>query len=115
MNDTEKKYSIEVTEKQMQVIKDACELYCRIQIGQFDLAADAIVGGRCGEEDVAARKCVMGALRGIWQEYRGIQYERRNEEMIAGDIWAVLDGRRSGSDFCLGSEPPVVVKKIDAK
>lgn len=106
------KYNLEVTEKQLQVIKDACELYCRIQIGQFDKAADVIVGNGFGNEDIAARKCVRGALRGIWQEYQFGYKERRNEEMIAGDIWAVLDGRRKDTDFCLGSEPPVVVKKL---
>lgn len=107
------RYSIEVTEKQLQVIKDACELYCRIQLGQFELAANAIVGGGLSDEDIAARKCVTGALRGIWQEYGGGFQERRNEEMVAGDIWAVLDGRRDGSKICLGSEPQVVVKRVN--
>lgn len=113
MSSENKKYSIEVTEKQLQVIKDACELYCRIQLGQFELAANAIVGSGLSDGDIAARKCITGALRGIWQEYRYGFQERRNEEMVAGDIWAVLDGRRGNSDFCLGSEPQITVKRIN--
>lgn len=35
------KYSIEVTENQLQVLKDACEVLTRIYLGQLDYAADA--------------------------------------------------------------------------
>lgn len=133
--------SLVVTDKQLQVIKEACELYGRIQIGQFERFAeivtqtgfsgwglrvqperkedesDELYKARCGdmeERDMLVCNCIKGALDGI---YRNAYYystkPRPNEADIALDIWAKLDGRREDTDFSMSTEPLVQVKDIE--
>jgi hypothetical protein len=129
--------SLIVTEKQLQVIKDACELYGRIQIGQFNGFAEIVTQtgfsgwtlrvepkrkedesderykARCDEIEECDRlvcKALVGAINGIYREiYNWDVKDRTNESNIALDIWAVLDGRRDDG-FHMGSEPLVEVK-----
>lgn len=131
--------SITVTDKQLQVIKDACELYGRIQIGQFTQFAEIVTQtGFCGwtlrvqpdrkedesderykarcddieERDKLVCKTLVGAITGIYREvYNWDVKPRTNEADIALDIWAVLDGRREDTDFSMSSEPLVKVEE----
>lgn len=129
--------TLTVTEKQLQVIKDACELYGRIQIGQFvpfaeivtqtgfygwtlrvqpkrkDGESDERYKARCDrmeEEDRLVCKTLVGAINGIYREAYGWDVKpRTNEADVALDIWAKLDGRREDTDFSMSSEPLVRV------
>ena len=130
-----------VTDKQLAVIRDACELYGRIQIGQFRGIAEIITQtGFCGwelrvqpkknkgetdeqykarcdrleEKDMLVCDCIKGALEGIFREvYHFEGKPRTNEADVALDVWAVLDGRRGDIDFHMGSEPLVKVKDLE--
>lgn len=129
--------TLTVTEKQLQVIKDACELYGRIQIGQFVPFAEIVTQtgfyrwqlrvqperkedesderykARCDETEDRDRlvcKSLIGAITGIYREiYNWDVKPRTNEADIALDIWAVLDGRREDG-FHIGTEPLVKVE-----
>lgn len=133
--------SLVVTDKQLQVIKDACELYGRIQIGQFQQFAEIVtqtgLSGwgmrvkperikdetdesyrrRCNlaeEQDMIISHCIYGAVDGIYrQAYRYNGKPKTNEADIALDIWAKLDGRREDTDFSMSTEPLVQVKDIE--
>lgn len=128
--------SLTVTDKQLQVIKDACELYGRIQIGQFAGFAEIVTQtGFCGwqlrvqperkedetderykarcddieERDRLVCDALVGAINGIYRQiYNWNVKDRTNESSIALDIWAVLDGRREDG-FHMGTEPLVQV------
>lgn len=130
--------TLTVTEKQLRVIKDACELYGRIQIGQFNGFAEIVTQtGFCGwqlrvqpdrkedesderykarcddveEEDRLVCNALLGAINGIYRQiYNWDVKPRTNESNIALDIWAVLDGRREDG-FHMGSEPLVKVEE----
>ena len=129
-----------VTDKQLQIIKDACELFGRIQIGQFVQFAEIVTQtgfsgwylrvqperkedesdeqykARCErleEEDRLVCKALVGAINGIYREiYHWDVKDRTNESSIALDVWAALDGRRDDG-FHMGSEPLVQVKDLD--
>ena len=133
--------SLVVTDKQLQVIKEACELYGRIQIGQFTRFAEIVTQtgfsgwylrvqpdrkedesdeqykARCErleEEDRLVCKALVGAINGIYREiYNWDVKPRTNEADIALDIYAKLDGRREDNDFSMSSEPLVQVKDIE--
>ena len=128
-----------VTDKQLNVIRDACELYGRIQLGQFRGFAEIVTQtgfngwglrvqpnrnkdetdeyfkARCyseEEHDMEVNACIVGAITGIYREaYHWEGKPRTNEAEIALDVWAVLDGRRKDNDFRMGSEP--LVKVVD--
>ena len=129
-----------VTDKQLQIIKDACELFGRIQIGQFVQFAEIVTQtgfsgwylrvqperkedesdeqykARCErleEEDRLVCKALVGAINGIYREiYHWDVKDRTNESNIALDIWGFIDGRRCDG-FRMGSEPLVQVKDLD--
>lgn len=129
-----------VTDKQLAVIKEACELYGRIQIGQFgqfaeivtqtgfsgwqlrvqpdrkDGETDAQYKARCErleEEDRLVCSALVGAINGIYRQiYNWNVKSRTNESSIALDIWAALDGRREDG-FHMGSEPLIEVKDAE--
>lgn len=129
-----------VTDKQLEVIKEACELYGRIQIGQFTRFAEIVTQtgfsgwylrvqperkedesdeqykARCErleEEDRLVCKALVGAINGIYREiYNWNVKDRTNESSIALDLWAALDGRREDG-FHMGTEPLVQVKDFD--
>lgn len=131
--------TLTVTDKQLQVIKDACELYGRIQIGQFNGFAEIVkqtgfygwqlrvqpdrkegesdeqYKARCDEIEERDRlvcKTLVGAVTGIYCEvYNWDVKPRTNEADIALDIWAKLDGRREDTDFSMSSEPLVKVEE----
>lgn len=135
----ETKKALIVTDKQLQVIKEACELYGRIQIGQFTQFAEIVTQTgfsgwalrvqpdrkdgesdkqykvRCDdaeEKDRLVCKTLIGAIYGIYREiYNWNVKPRTNESSIALDLWAALDGRREDG-FHMGSEPLVQVKDI---
>ena len=126
-----------VTDKQLQVIRDACELYGRIQLGQFRMFAEVVTqtgfsgygirvqpkqkdgetdeqyNERCDrvyDGDMLIQDCIEGAVEGLYRHaYRWDGKPRTNEADIALDIWAVLDGRREDG-FHMGSEPLVKVE-----
>lgn len=131
--------TLTVTDKQLQVIKDACELYGRIQIGQFNGFAEIVTQtgfygwqlrvqpdrkegesdeqykARCDEIEERDRlvcKTLVGAVTGIYREvYNWDVKPRTNEADIALDIWAKLDGRREDTDFSMSTEPLVKVEE----
>ena len=132
--------SLIVTDKQLEVIKEACELYGRIQIGQFVKFAEIVTQtgfsgwtlrvqpereedesdecykARCDnaeEKDRLFCKALVGAINGIYREiYNWNVKDRTNEANIALDIWAKLDGRREDTDFSTSREPLVQVKEV---
>ena len=136
MND--KRKALLVTDKQLTIIRDACELYGRIQLGQFRMFAEVITqtgfsgsgmrvnpkrkegetdeqyNERCDrlyDRDGLVQDCIEGAVDGIYRHaYRWEGMTRTNEADIALDIWAVLDGRREDG-FHMGSEPLVEIKE----
>lgn len=131
--------TLTVTDKQLQVIKDACELYGRIQIGQFNGFAEIVTQtgfsgwqlrvqpernedesdeqykARCvmlEEEDRLVCKALIGAINGIYREiYNWNVKPRTNESSIALDLWGFIDGRREDG-FHMGSEPLIKVEDI---
>ena len=137
------KKALIVTEKQLQVIKEACELYGRIQIGQFRMFAEIItqtgfsgwqmrVNPEKKEDESTERyndrvdelECmdkivcdsIEGAMEGIYRHaYRWDGKPRTNEADVALDIWAKLDGRREDTDFSMSTEPLVQVKEWEEK
>ena len=130
-----------VTDKQLDIIRDACELYGRIQIGQFNQFAEIVTQTgfygwglrvepekkdgetdeqyktRCNaqyERDSLVCKALVGAITGIYRDvYNWDVKPRTNEANVALDIWAKLDGRREDDDFHMGSEPLVKVQDLD--
>lgn len=132
--------SLIVTDKQLEIIKKACELYGRIQIGQFVQFAEIVTQtgfsgwtlrvqpkknegetdeqykARCErleEQDCLVCKALVGAINGIYREiYHWDVKDRTNESNIALDIWGFIDGRR-GDGFHMGSEPLVQVKEVE--
>lgn len=128
-----------VTDKQLQVIKDACELWGRIQIGQFNGFCEIVTQTgfsgwglrvqpkrknsesderykmRCDEQEEKDRivcDALVGALNGIYREtYEWDNKPRPNEADVALDLWAALDGRRKDG-FHMGSEPLPQVKEV---
>ena len=134
------KKTLIVTDKQLQIIKDACELYGRIQIGQFERFAEIVTQtgfsgwglrvqpqknkgeteeqykARCErieEKDMIICKDIEGALEGIYRgAYHFVGKPRTNEADVALDIWAALDGRRDDG-FHMGSEPLVQVREVE--
>ena len=130
--------TLTVTDKQLNVIKNACELYGRIQIGQFNGFAEIVTQtgfygwqlrvqpdrkedesderykARCDdmeERDRLICDCIKGAVDGICRQAYYYDHKKRpNEADIALDIWAKLDGRREGIDFSMSREPLVQVK-----
>ena len=129
-----------VTDAQLQVIRDACELYGRIQIGQFREFAEIVTQTgfsgyelriqpkktedetderykeRCEalyEKDYLICDCLKGAVEGIYREVRyNYDKQRPNAADIALDIWAKLDGRREDG-FHMGSEPLVKIEEME--
>lgn len=134
--------SLIVTDKQLQVIKEACELYGRIQIGQFESFAEIVTQTgfsgwnlrvqpkrkegetderyklRCDdieERDMLICRCIGGTLDGIYREAYHLEGKPRpNEANVALDIWAKLDGRREDG-FHMGTEPLVELKVLKEK
>ena len=132
--------SLIVTDKQLEVIKSACELYGRIQLGQFRMFAEIVTQtgfsgygirvelerreeendeqykARCDEQyekDSLMQDCFAGAVEGIYRHaYRWDGKPRPNEANVALDIWAVLDGRREDG-FHMGTEPLPEVKELN--
>lgn len=130
--------TLTVTDKQLQIIRDACELYGRIQIGQFNGFAEIVtqtgfngwnlrVDPKRKEEqsedayefqrhemlkhDSLVCKALIGAITGIYREaYSWDPKDRPDEANVALDIWAVLDGRREDG-FHMGSEPLIKVEE----
>ena len=135
----ETKKALIVTDKQLQVIKDACELYGRIQLGQFrefseivtqtgfsgygirvqpkreDDETDEHYNEKCDkvyDGDMLVQQCIEGVMEGLYRHaYRWDGKPRTNEADVALDIWAVLDGRREDG-FHMGTEPLVKVKEL---
>ena len=134
------KKALIVTDKQLGVIQDACELYGRIQLGQFrefseivtqtgfsgygirvqpkreDDETDEHYNEKCDkmyDGDMLVQQCIEGVMEGLYRHaYRWDGKPRTNEANVALDIWAALDGRRDGG-FHMGSEPLVHVKESD--
>ena len=134
------KKALIVTDKQLQVIKDACELYGRIQLGQFRGFAEIVtqtgfdgLGIRVKPErkddetneeykerceyfyrrDELTKDCLEGAVEGIYRHaYHWEPKPRTTEADIALDIWAVLDGRREDG-FHMAPEPLVQVREVE--
>lgn len=136
---SETKKALIVTDKQLDVIKSACELYGRIQIGQFRGFAEVVTQTgfdgftirvkpkrnedetdeeykeRCEylyRRDELVQGCLEGAVEGIYRHaYRWEMMPRTVEADVALDIWAKLDGRREDGKFSMSPEPLVQVQE----
>lgn len=134
------KKALIVTDKQLEVIKMSCELYGRIQLGQFRGFAEIVTQtgfdgfgirvepkrkeDETDEEykerreyiyrkDELTKDCIEGAVEGLYRHaYRWDGKPRTTEADIALDIWAVLDGRREDG-FHMAPEPLVKVKDME--
>ena len=132
------KKALIVTDAQLKTIKNSCELYGRIQLGQFREFSEIVtqtgfsgyqirVEPKQGEneddddyrercrlkydEDSLVQDCIEGAVEGIYRHaYRWDGMPRTQEADIALDVWAVLDGRREDG-FHMSREPLVQVKE----
>ena len=137
----ETKKALIVTDTQLQVIKDACELYGRIQLGQFKMFSEIVTQtgsngywirvkperkkdesdkqyiDRCNtlyNRDLVVQESIEGAVEGVYRHaYWWGGRPRTNEADVSLDIWAVLDGRRENDNFHMGSEPNVKVKEVE--
>ena len=137
----ETKKALIVTDKQLEVLKNSCELYGRIQLGQFRMFAEIVTqtgfsgyGIRVQPErkdgesdkhfierrdeiynrDALIQDCIEGAVEGIYRHaYWWDGKSHTNEADVSLDIWAVLDGRRENDNFHKGSEPNVKVKEVE--
>jgi len=133
------KKALIVTDAQIQVIKNACELYGRIQLGQFRGFAEIVTqtgfdgfGIRVEpkrkedetdeeykerreyiyRQDELTKDCIEGAVEGLYRHaYRWNGKPRTTEADIALDIWAFLDGRRDDG-FHMAQEPLVEVREV---
>ena len=113
---------ITCTDKQLQIIKAACEIYGRVQIHQFidlaDLIAEAEypyleddkVESDAFRKHIEFRNDLQDALNKFDWAYGNRYGKYPDNAQIALDVWAVLDGRREGSDFAMGSEPLIKVE-----
>ena len=138
--ETRIKKALIVTDKQLEVIKMSCELYGRIQLGQFREFSEIVTQtGFSGYEirvqperkddetdeeykerreylyrrDELTKECLEGAVEGLYRHaYRWDGKPRTTEANIALDIWAVLDGRREDG-FHMAPEPLVQVKDME--
>ena len=135
------KKALIVTDKQLDVIKSACELYGRIQLGQFrefseivtqtgfsgygirvqpkreDDETDEHYNEKCDkvyDGDMLVQQCIEGVMEGLYRHaYRWDEKPRTNEANVALDIWSFVDGRREDSDFHMGSEPLPKLKELN--
>ena len=134
------KKALIVTDKQLDVIKMSCELYGRIQLGQFrefseivtqtgfsgyeirvqpkrgDDETDEHYNEKCDkmyDGDIVVQECIEGVMEGLYRHaYRWDGKPRTTEANIALDIWAVLDGRREDG-FHMAPEPLVQVREVE--
>lgn len=129
-----------VTDKQLEVIKMSCELYGRIQLGQFrefseivtqtgfsgyeirvqpergDGETDEHYNEKCDkmyDGDMLVQQCIEGVMEGLYRHaYCWDGKPRTNEANVALDIWSFVDGRRDDG-FHMGSEPLPKLLELD--
>lgn len=100
---SEQEYSLRITQKQADVIKDACELYSRLEMGQWDTVADFI---RTPLEHMEIPLCeireqlndlaVKARMKPSRWAFRGITHDETHEcGKIAWDVYQVLRHRVS--------------------
>ena len=120
------KYKITVTRLQLEIIKHACEEWFRVRYGQFmDFADDIARFGyyydksdpeneRKFNEYIQRKNELHDMLNSYYWKNAALLGARTapNDCRVASDIWAVLDGRRVGTGFVLGSEPQVIVEEV---
>lgn len=127
----ERTVTIKCTEYQAMVIKDACEMYGRCQIGQFHQLAELIMGAGMSEPEeyhdfyatnraewrklFDEAKKIQNILETFWRVDQMPHKPRRNREMVALDMWSVLDHRRDDGPCVMGSEPQIEVTYDEQK
>lgn len=107
--------TITCTEKQAQIIRDACELYGRVQIGQFnDLATLLAFDPDSRSDDFRVccmnRDMISQMLDGAYRTMYTLGRKTPDNADIALDLWAKLDNRRRKDNFVIGSEPMIKVE-----
>lgn len=128
--DSNKRYRIELSEKQLVIIYDALEEWFRIPIGQWRDVAQRLAFR--GDADWAKDKAVFDAmiqaedhaeiaLKAAGEIAQGRTLTREADEIIASDMWRIIrvKMRRAplyGEEYLLyqeGGEPPIKVEVID--
>lgn len=130
----EKKFSLELNENQMQLVKVALEEYFRIRMNQWNDLADSLTGkgieysaGNHIDEKkfndfLIRRDCARCALESVGRMLWGPNgYEfgpKTEEELIAEDIWQVIrytlwnERHAPGEDtWCVDSRKPMQCSK----
>ena len=121
------KYTLEITEKQAEIIKIALEEYFRLRMGQFgDLAEDLAYSGydrnNHTSDELNARnerrwsaEAVFKAALDVAQPMRkhGVYPEQTIEMLRAQDIWQVIrhklwkDRHGDKDDWCVDARKPM--------
>lgn len=127
----EKKFSLELNENQMQLVKVALEEYFRIRMNQWWDLADGLVSKNIDlspenpqhekvfNDFITRRDCVRSALesvgRMLWDYTNNPKTE---EQLMAEDIWQVIrytlwnERHAPGEDtWCVDSRPPMRCSK----
>lgn len=102
------KYTIEVTENQLNTIGLACEFYGRIQLGQVREVANVmplqneLIAWQVGDEIEQSLTPYLGKFK---------HDENGNRVCdVALDMWRNIIRK---DNFCMGSEPPIKIEKIE--
>ena len=127
----EKKFSLELNENQMQLVKVALEEYFRIRMNQWwdladsltcknlDFSPDNPIHDEIFNNYIVRRDCVRSALesvgRMLWDYTNNPKTE---EQLMAEDIWQVIrytlwnERHAPGEDtWCVDSRPPMKCSK----
>lgn len=98
-----KKYQITCTEKQLQIIANACELYGDVQNGNPLSIADHLPLTQTIDR-FAMRKDLIALFD---------KYQMQANSNNANDAIAVWRKITRNNDFTIGTEPPITIKEVE--
>lgn len=119
----DKRYRIELNERQLKIIYNALEEYFRIPLGQWvDVAnrlafpGDTPVSDDEFKERASTRDHTLTALEAAGEIARGRNLYREDDEIIASDMWRILRGYTGraplyGDPYQQSDEPPIKVEE----
>lgn len=129
---TDRKVTMEMTEKQARIVLEAVEEWFRLRLGQYHMTADglAFLGFQYSEDKreefdnrIIRRNCINHVLRAVMSiafPYTSVPTTTEPEVNIASDIWSQLrwdlsekDQFRDRTPFQMGTEPMVKVTVED--
>ena len=123
----EKKFILELNEKQLRLVKDAMEEYFRIRMNQWDDLSDSLARKNVDfsqenpnhekifESFIEKRRCVELALDSVGKMLWGyLENPKTHEQLIAEDIWQVIrytlwneNNKPGEDDWCVDSRNPM--------